>query len=165
MPPDRFAAGGGLKWSLYASGALVLLLISVEAPLAAQRHQVYWAVGTSFVCLNLYLFLVEKLSSSSPWFFPISLPALTLGALLLTVIITLYRRAWLNKLTLLAASFAAVAAECFAVEWLHSAAYGKESLFTWSPFVLAPCLFISLALFFINGNRAVREEVRRRVHF
>ena len=45
------------------------------------------------------------------------------------------------------------------------AAYEKTGGFVWSPFVLAPCLFIALSLFFINGNRSVREEVRRRVHF
>ena len=63
------------------------------------------------------------------------------------------------------AGIAGAALECLAVEWLHAAAAGMTGGFVWSPFVLAPCLFISLALFFINGNRSVREEVRRRVHF
>ncbi len=156
---------GNITWSGYASSALILLFAAVTAPLLVDRYQVYVTVGASFLCLNGYLFLVEKLSDSGVWFFPIALPAISLFALMLTGIILLYRRQTLNKLTLIAASFAAVALECFAIEWLIAAANGRSGVYIWSPFVLAPCIFISLALFFINYNRAVREEVRRRVHF
>lgn len=156
---------GNITWSSYASGALIMLFVSVAVPLAVPKHQAYFAIGTSFLCLNGYLFLVERLSGSIRWFFPIALPALALAALIVTLITMLWRRGWLNKLTLLGLSFAGVALECLAVEWLHSAAYEKTGGFVWSPFVLAPCLFIALSLFFINGNRSVREEVRRRVHF
>ena len=156
---------GGITWSGYASSALILLFMAVSVPLLVDKYQVYVTVGTSFLCLNGYLFLVEKLSDSGIWFFPIALPAISLFALMLTGIILLYRRQRLNKLTLIAASFAAVAIECFAIEWLIASAKGMSGIYIWSPFVFAPCIFISLALFFINYNRAVREEVRRRVHF
>lgn len=156
---------GTVTWSGYASSALTLLFAAVTVPLLADRHQAYVAVGTGFLCLNTYLFLVERLSDSGVWFFPIALPAISLCAVLLTGIILMYRKQVLNRLTVIAAAFAAVALECFAVEWLIAAANGVSGVFLWSPFVLAPCLFISLALFFVNYNRAVREEVRRRVHF
>ena len=156
---------GGVTWSGYASGALIMLFISVAAPLAVPRYHTYSAIGASFLCLNGYLFLVERLSASGRWFFPIALPSIALGAAIVTLITVLWRRGRLNKLTLLGLSFAGVALECLAIEWLLSAAYEKTGGFVWSPFVLAPCLFISLSLFFINGNRSVREEVRRRVHF
>ena len=118
-----------------------------------------------FLCLNLYLFLVEKLSGSGPWFFPIALPALTVAALLIIGIILLYRFGSLNKLTLLAASLAAIPLECILIEWLIQLSSRPASGLVWSPLVLAPCLLLSLALFLINGNRTVREEIRRRVHF
>ncbi|MBR3109483.1 MAG: hypothetical protein IKH30_20185 [Clostridia bacterium] len=156
---------GKITWSGYASSALILLFAAVAVPLLADRRQVYVTVGASFLCLNGYLFLVERLSDSGTWFFPIALPAISLFAVMLTVIILLYRRQTLNKLTLIASSFAAIALECFSIEWLIAAANGIPGVYYWSPFVLAPCIFISLALFFINRNRAVREEVRRRVHF
>ncbi|MBR0218659.1 MAG: hypothetical protein IJQ33_05630 [Clostridia bacterium] len=158
-------ATGGVTWSGYASGALVMLFLSAVPPLAVPKYQVYFAIGAPFLCLNGYLFLVERLSASGPWFFPIALPSLALGAGLVTLITVLWRRGWLNKLTLIAVVFASCAVECLAVEWLHARAKGLTDGLIWSPFVLAPCLFISLSLFFINGNRSVREEVRRRVHF
>ena len=156
---------GSVTWSGYASSALILLFASVTVPLAVEKYQAYAAVGTGFLCLNTYLFLVEQLSNSGSWFFPIALPAISLCAVMVTAIILMYRRETLNLLTVIAASFAAAALECVAIEWLINAANGKSGDFIWSPFVLAPCAFISLALFFINYNRAVREEVRRRVHF
>ena len=157
--------GGGLTWSAYAATALGLLFIAVAVPLAVTRLRAYWSLAAPFVCLSAYLFLVELFSQSGPWFFPIVFPALALGAALVLALILLYRHGKLNKLTLVASGLSAVAVECLAVEWLRSRALGRDTLFIWSPYVLAPCLFIALWLFFINGNRAVREEVRRRVHF
>lgn len=157
--------GGGLSWSIYAAGALILLFIPAAIPLLVPRYQIYFAVGAAFLCLNTYLFMVERLSQSGNWFFPIALPSLALGTVLLIAIILLYRFGRLNKLTLLAASVAAVAAECAGVEILRALALGRGFALVWSPYVAAPCIFVSLALFFINSNRAVREEVRRRVHF
>ena len=156
---------GSITWSGYASGALLMLYFSAAVPLLAARHTAWWTVGTVFLSLNGYLFLVERLSQSGPWFFPIALPALALGTALAAALILLYRKEWLNLLTLIAALFVAVAAECVAIEWLHSLTVEAGRMLVWSPFVVAPCLFIALALAFINYNRAVREEVRRRVHF
>ena len=87
------------------------------------------------------------------------------GIRMLLVVIVLYRRDHLNKLTLLAALLAAVAVQCLGIEGLQALAKGSGVHLVWSPYVLAPCVFISLVLFFINANRSVREEVRRRVHF
>ena len=156
---------GAVTWSLYAAGALVLLFISTAAPLLLPRHKVNLSILVSFLCLTAYLFMAEQVSESSGWFFPIVLPALAVMTAMLYALVTLYRRDYLNKLTLLAASLAALAVECLLVEWLTSSALGTFRAFAWSPYVVAPCIFVSLLLFFINGNRQIREEVRRRVHF
>ena len=160
-----FLLGGGITWSIYAATALWLLFIAVAVPLTVTRFRAYLSLGTAFLCLSAYLFLVELFSRSGPWFFPVVFPSLVLAAGLILLLIVLFRRGKLNKLTMLAASLASVAVQCLLVEWLISRALGSEILFLWSPYVLAPCLFIALWLFFINGNRAVREEVRRRLHF
>ena len=80
-------------------------------------------------------------------------------------LILFFRRGTLNKLTLAAASLLAVAAECLAIEWFCILALGREMKFGWSLFVLAPCVLVAMALFVINGNGSLREEVRRRAHF
>lgn len=157
--------GGGLSWSVYPSGALTLLFIAAAIPIWARRYRAYISIATDFITLGAYLYLVEQLSLSGRWFFPIVLPALALGTALIALLFILYRHHRLNKLTLLAGAFGAIALECLAIELLCALDLGGGLVFSWSPYAAAPCLFISLALFLLNGNRAVREEVRRRVHF
>ena len=160
-----WATGGGVKWSVYAAGALILLFISTAVPLTVNRHKVSLSITVSFLCLNAYLFMAEKLSKSEGWFFPIVLPALALTTAAVSLLIWLYRQDIFNKLSLLAASLAAVAFLCLLIEWLCIRAHGLGLVLVWSPYVVAPCVFVSLALFFINANRPIREELRRRVHF
>lgn len=156
--------GGGIQWSFYAASALCLLFISVDVPLMVYRHAWLYSIGAAFVCLNAFLFMVDLLDSKNDWFFPIALPSISLFAALLLLIILLCRNGRLNKLTVLASALAAAAAECLFVELMVLLSEGGGIVFVWSPIVMAPCLFLSLALFYINHNRALREEVRRRVH-
>ena len=160
-----FLLGDGLSWSLYASGAMILLFITAAVPLALPKYRAYAFVTTAFISLNLYLWMVERVSGSVGWFLPIAFPALALAAVLLTGMILLFRRGILNRLTLAASALLAVAVECLAIEAFCILARGDEMKFVWSPFVLAPCVLVAMALFFINGNSRVREEVRRRAHF
>lgn len=157
--------GGGISWSYYAASALCLTFIALDVPLIVTHHRLVYSVITAFICLNSFLFIVYLMDSSVNWFFPIALPALALLTILLLLLAGLYRKGVLNRLTLAAACLAAIAAECIAVELLILLSQGGGFHFSWSPIVMAPCLFISLALFYINSNRTLREEVRRRVHF
>ena len=160
---DRLTPGP-VGWSLYAFSALTLLFVSIAVPILTDHKRIYWSLTVSFLCLNVFLYLVERLSGSGPWFFPIALPAIFLFALMLALLIALFRAGRLTKLPLAAGLLAAAAVECLAIEWLCCLRTGNRA-FIWSPFVMAPCLLLSLGLFFINSNRAVRKELERRVHF
>ena len=156
---------GVIFWSYYAASALCLLFIALDVPLIVTHHRFLYSIGTAFVCLNAFLLIVYLMDPSINWFFPVALPSISLLTLLILLLIRLYRKSKLNRLTLVAACLAAVAVECFAVELMILFSQGKKINFAWSPIVMAPCLFLSVALFFINSHRALREEVRRRVHF
>lgn len=156
---------GGLTWSLYPSSALSLLFLAVIVPILVPKYRLYVALAACFTSLSVYLYLVQIFSKTSDWFFPIVLPSLALTMGFIILVIFLYRHGRLNKLTLLAALFGAVSLDCLAIECFCSLGTQGTIAFHWSPYAAAPCFFISLALFFINGNRSVREEVRRRVHF
>ena len=163
-------AGGRPSWSIYPASALFLLYIAIAVPIILPWERrpsvsLLLSFGVCFLTLSLFLFLVERRSASGQWFFPIALPAIAFFTILCALIALLYRRDRLNKLTLLAALFMAVAVECLLIEQLCSLALEGKTLLVWSPFAAGPCVFISLVLFFINGNHSVREEVRRRVHF
>ncbi|MBE5783144.1 MAG: hypothetical protein E7329_07525 [Clostridiales bacterium] len=157
--------GNGLTWSIYPGGVLILLFIDIAVPLLLSRFRLPLSLLTGFFTLAIYLFGVEIITQSGGWFFPIVLPSLGLALALAFLTFLLYRLKLLNKFTLLAASMCGMAIECLGIEILCDAAVYGSMKFTWSPFVAAPLLFAALLLFFVNANRAVREEVRRRVHF
>ncbi|MBQ2977953.1 MAG: hypothetical protein IJE17_10725 [Clostridia bacterium] len=157
--------GSGVTWSIYPSGALALLYIAVAVPILTPKLWDIASLAADFVALSGYLFLVEQVVDSRPWFFPVVLPSLGLAVLLLALVALACHRGWLNKLSCLAAICMAIGVECLGIEMILSNFVLDYITFNWSPYVAAPCIFIALVLFFINGNRAVREEVRRRVHF
>lgn len=156
--------GGAVTWSIYAFTALILLYIAIAVPIWVDHHKTYFSLVTGYVCLMLYLKMVESVSNSGQWFFPIVLPTVSLFILLTLLVTHLYRRGILGKFTLAGAVLILIAIVCVAVDLLLSLYTGGDML-VWSPFVFAPCLFISLLIFFINGNRTIREEIRRRTHF
>ncbi len=157
--------GGGLSWSIYPSAALALLWIAVIVPLSMKKNRTYTSLVVDYFTINGYLYMVQQFDSNGRWFFPIVLPVFTLSMLLLALILWLYRHDKLNKVTLLACALFAVALICFSVELMIMLHIGGLTGFIWSPFVIAPCVFIGLLLVFINANRTIREELRRRVHF
>ena len=157
--------GPGITWSIYPTGALTLLFIAVAVPILTPKLWDVTSLAANFLSLSGYLFLVERVSESGRWFFPIVLPSLGLAVVLLSLMAFCYHRKWLNKITFLAAIFLFFALECLGTEMILSNHGLGYISFVWSPYVAAPCIFISLVFFFINGNRAVRDEFRRRAHF
>ncbi|MDY3278937.1 MAG: DUF6320 domain-containing protein [Eubacteriales bacterium] len=157
--------GGGIHWSIYTLATLVSLFLVSAVPVLVPKYRTYSTIGIGFVVLSGYLLFIEHISGTSGWCLPVVIPSLALAAAMLTVILALWRGGRLNKVTLLGAGFAAVAVECLAIEWLLSRSLTGRMALAWSPYAVAPCLFIAVVLFFINGNRSIREEVRRRLHF
>jgi len=157
--------GTGLSWSIYPSGALLLLFAASLIPIYLPRHRVYTSLGLDFLFLSAFFFMVERVSHSGSWFFPIVFPSLALATVMLAHLIIFYRKEKLNKLTLPAASILAIGIECMFIESIHCLALGHPVSFHWAVYVAAPCIFLCLALFFINSSRAVREELKRRLHY
>lgn len=156
--------GGSISWSVYAFSALILMYVTIAVPIWIDKKKPYFALVTGYVCLMLYLIMVENVSQSGSWFFPIVLPCMTLSTLMCLLLVRLYRHQVLGKFTMAGACTGAVGILCLLIELLISVSFGSIALL-WSPYVFAPCLFVALLIFFINGNRAIREEIRRRVHF
>ena len=158
-------AGSGLTWSIYSSGALALLFLAAAVPILLPRHRVYASLAIDFIGLSGYLKMVETVSHSGNWFWPIVFPSLFLATVMLAHLVIAYRKKKLNKLTVLGMLLLDIALECVAVEMLCCLHVGLPLQFHWAAYVAAPCIFLCLALFYINSNRALREELRRRVHY
>ncbi|MBE5787240.1 MAG: hypothetical protein E7324_06830 [Clostridiales bacterium] len=160
-----YIPGTGLSWSIYPCGALILLFITAAIFILLPRHRIYISLGMDFLALSGYLWMVEQVSDSGTWFLPIVFPALGAATVMLASLVISYRAKRLNKLTALAAVIVCIGLECILTELFCLLHFGGPFRFLWSPYVAAPCLFLCLALYVINSNQALREELRRRVHF
>lgn len=156
--------GGGVSWSIYPSGILVLCWITVIVPLLMRKRRTYSTIFVAGTTLSGYLFMIERLSNAPGWFFPIVLPALALSLAMICFTIALVRKWKVRALAVFAAALAQVGALCLAVEVLCARHAGGQAL-SWSPYVITPCVFFALLMYLIGRDRLLYEEFRRRFHF
>lgn len=156
--------GGGISWSLYPAGVLVLTWIAVSMPLLIRRHRLYSTILITGVTLAGYLYLVEQVTGTQGWFLSVVLPALALGIAMVCLTVWVVRGRRLRILRLTGLLLLESGLLCMAIELLLML-NGKTGALTWSPFVLVPCAFLALVLYVISRNAALSTELKRRFHF
>lgn len=156
--------GGGISWSIYPSGVLVLLWIALAVPLLFRKHRLYSTVLVTAATTCGYLYMVERLSGGGGWFLPIVLPALALSTAMICFTIWLIRSKRLRILRLGSVFFIEVGLLCFVIEMLCYYSDVTHRI-SWSPFVVVPCLFIALVLYVLSTNGPISTELKRRFHF
>lgn len=156
---------GSLSWSIYPAGVLLLIWIAVAVPLLFKRHRLNSTILITGASLAGYLYMVSRLSGDPSWFLPIVFPALVLFITMVCLVVSLVRKHGLRTLPAISLSFFLFGALSLLVELLCIQAGVSEAPVRWSPFVLSPCIFISVLFYFISRNPAMAEELRRRFHF
>lgn len=156
---------GGISWSVYPAGVLVLIWITVAVPLLLKRHRLYSTILISGATLGGYLFLVELVSGATGWFLPIVLPALALFIAMVCLMAWLVRSKRLRILRLMALGFLEIGILCIVVELLCVNAGVAGSSLQWSPYVIVPCVFVALVLYVISRSGPLSTELKRRFHF
>lgn len=155
----------GLSWSIYPAGVLALVWIVFAMPMLLPKHRMYSTILITGAALAGYLYMVEQVSNTPGWFLPIVLPALALFVAMICFTVALVRKWKVRVLLVAAAAISQAGLLALFVELLCIGyGVGGPSL-SWSPYVLIPCLFVSLLMFVISRNRPLYDEVKRRLHF
>lgn len=157
--------GGGITWSIYPAGVLTLIWIAMAVPVLMRRHRLYSTILITGGTLAAYLFLVERVSDTAGWFFPIVLPALALFLAMICLDVWLIRGKRLRILRLAGFFFIEAGVLCFVVELLCVQSGIVSTSLAWSPYVLIPCFFTALVLYVISRNGPLSSELKRRFHF
>ena len=159
-----FVVGADVSWSLYPAGGLVLIGVGIIVPTVLNRHQVYYSIVLDGAALCLYLWMVERISPSPGWFFPIAFPIILLTDLMVAATVGSIRQKTLRGLMIPAVILLETAVLALAVELLCESVSRHALRLLWSPFVLIPCGLVALVLFLIQANQPLREELQRRLH-
>lgn len=151
-------------WSLYVTGAAVMLWIWFVLPLVARRIPPWVALPIDVGAVGLYVFLMAIDLNGMVWFRGLVLPILISAVVILLVLCFLlrdHRRKLLTTATfiLCAAALLTLTAEFFADRFFHGVWQPG-----WSLIVLTVCVAMAVPLLIVRHVPSLREEARRRFH-
>lgn len=155
---------GPLSWSIYPSGTLLLIWVAAVLTLSLRKHRVYLTLIITCAALAGYLYLLERLSGGA-WFLSIVLPALALALAMVLWIVWLIRGKRMRILRLASLGLLDVGVLCFFIEWLCRRVADTPVRFSWSPYVLMPCLFLALLSYIVSRSGPLSTDLKRRFHF
>lgn len=154
---------GGITWSVYPAGVLLLIWIAIAVPLLMRKHRLYSTILITGTTLAAYLYMLESLSGVHGWFLPIVLPSLAAAIAMLCFTVWLIRSKRVRILHIEAVILVEIGLLCGMVEALIIQS-GHAVHYTWSLFVIMPCFFLALLLYIVSRNGALSSELKRRFH-
>lgn len=153
---------GTLTWSLYVIGACVVAFVVMLLPAFFKKKNPYLFETLDIITVFLYLCMINALTGGK-WVFDLALPIcmLTLvSALIYTVAIRNKKISGLIKAAvfLVFAGLYSLGLEIILIDWS-----GRTFSLNWSHFVLIPCAVITLILIFIDTQKKLKEELRKKL--
>ena len=149
-------------WSWYPASALVLLWLCVMLPFWLYRHPILMALAY-FASVSLFLWLMEWLSGSGPWFLTLALP--------LTGAVTLCGFGFWIAFQVLKGRFASLALGTLlltllmvVIDLLIRYHLNRTVEIFWSPLAAAVGLPLSLLFLAIHRSAELRALLHKRFH-
>lgn len=155
---------GGVVWSGFAAGGIVLFYILVLLPLWFRHPNPVIFVPVDFAAIALYLLYID-FAVGGHWFLTFALPVTGAIALLVTAVITLVR--YLRGGYLYIFGGALILSGCLAllIEFLLNLTFRLHETFFWSFYPLAAGLLLGLGLIIIAICKPLRESLHQKFFF
>lgn len=134
--------GGGVEWSGYVIGALILVYLCVVLPNWFKRPNPVVFVPCAFACLIAYLLYID-FTVGGNWFLSFAFPIAGALGVIVTAVTILIKYIRKGYLYIFGGAFAALGLYCVLIEIMTVITFGQSFIF-WS---LYPCI----ALFIIGG--------------
>ena len=150
---------GGILWSGYASGGILLLYVLTVLPLWFKRPNPVIFVPVDFAAIILYLLYID-LATGGHWFLTFAFPvAGSIGALI-TTMVALLRYVRRGYLYIFGGALIAAGGLAMLLEFLLNLTFGVHQTFFWSFYPLAAGVLLGVMLIII----AVCPPLRRSLH-
>ncbi len=152
---------GGITWSGFVTGALLILYVSIVLPLWFKSPNPVVFVPCAFAAGILYLFYIN-LACNGHWFYSFALPTAGGVALIVCAAVTLMRYLKGGKLFIFGGAFILFGAFMLLVEFLMDLTFESVRFIGWSFYPLITFVLIGGLLVFIGCYRPLREEMERK---
>jgi len=152
--------GNALTWSLYVAGSLGIAWVWLISPFLYQRNIARRWIVIDAIALLGFLYLIEYLSASHGWFFPLALPIISFFTVLLLTLVILIRKKVLRELHIAASLFTAAGLFCVFLNGLINFYKFQNFLLDWSLLILIPCIAFALISVVLQRRRWIVDELK-----
>ena len=150
---------GGILWSGYASGGILLLYVLTVLPLWFKRPNPVIFVPLDFAAIILYLLYID-LATGGHWFLTFAFPVAGSIGVLITTVVALLRYVRRGYLYIFGGALIAAGGLAMLLEFLLNLTFGVHQTFFWSFYPLAAGVLLGVMLIII----AVCPPLRRSLH-
>ena len=138
---------GGILWSGYASGGILLLYVLTVLPLWFKRPNPVIFVPVDFAAIILYLLYID-LATGGHWFLTFAFPVAGSIGVLITTVVALLRYVRRGYLYIFGGALIAAGGLAMLLEFLLNLTFGVHQTFFWSFYPLAAGVLLGVAVLF-----------------
>lgn len=155
-----YLLGNGITWSLYILFSLLLVWVWCVSPFLFKRNIFYLWFSMDVVALLSFFFCIERLSQTGRWFFPLAFPLTIALAIMISLIVLLFRKKLLRQLQKPALLFFLAAAMCLVIEAGVDVCKTSRYQPGWSILAAIPCVAFAVILLILQKRQWIVEELR-----
>lgn len=152
---------GGITWSGYVSGALILAYVVLVLPLWFRRPNPAVFCPVNFLTVGLYLLYINHAVDGS-WFLSFALPVTAGIGLICTAMTVLLKYLRRGRLYIFGGALMALGAFMVLVEYLLCITFEPIRFYGWSVYPMTVLLILGGMLIFLAVNRRAREKMEKR---
>ena len=152
---------GGIVWSGFAVGGLLLLYVLTVLPLWFKRPNPVIFVPVDFAAIGVYLLYID-LATRGGWFFSFALPVTGAAMVLVTAVVTLLRHVPSGALYTLGGGLILAGGFNVLVEFLLNLTFHLHDTFLWSFYPLAVCVVLGAMLLIIAACKPLRRSLHKK---
>lgn len=154
-----------ISWSAYVVGACFLAYIFVLVPMLFRKPMPFLFLFFDVVALLSYLALIDYFASGFIWFFQLALPIVLQVAVVTGIMIAVWHRKAFGVLNKLGILLLAIAVLCIGMEVIINLYQNRYVVPSWSFYAAAPCIILSVVLFYTEQHKVLKEKIRRRLFY
>lgn len=152
---------GGITWSGYVIGALLVAYVAAVLPTWFQKPNPVIFVPCAFAAVAVYLLYIN-FATDGQWFLGFALPLVGAVCAIVTAVVALLRYVKGGRLYIFGGAFIAFGALMLLMEFLINMTFGIERFFGWSLYPLIVLALVGLVLIFLAICNPARENLERK---
>ena len=152
---------GGIVWSGFAVGGLLLLYVLAVLPLWFRRPNPVIFVPADFAAIGLYLLYIN-FATGGHWFLTFALPVTGTIGVLVTTVVTLLRYLSRGYLYIFGGALMAGGGLAVLIEFLLNITFQVHRTFIWSFYPLAAGVLLGIMLLIIAVCKPLRRSLHRK---